>query len=268
MQNLKQRWGWFCSTLDSFLAENSPLKTCWAVNQILFIVEAYLSFKISLEEISILGQVLKMGQKVQNLAAAFAFWYCILDYDPVIFGWYQKKVILVLRSAGSTIRKPTKTESLENSILFSQNFTLGHSVLRAIQKLILMVGPVCLDNSQLKIKLHKYKAQNTKIQSTKYNKYIDTKIWTQERPALVLTKQPSQQYQTRGHSSSMSQSTIARQTLFLTKGKIARFPASDQEYRLSSKCQRGSDWLTPDDVTLRDIVTLKLAIVTSGRVEV
>ena len=116
--------------------------------------------------------------------------------------------------------------------------------------------------------------QNTKIhnvqqiQSTKYYKYKDTKIWTEERPALVLTKQPSQQYQTRGHSSSMSQSTIARQTLFLTKGKIARFPASDQEYRLSSKCQRGSDWLTPDDVTLRDIVTLRLAIVTSGRVEV
>ena len=67
--------------------------------------------------------------------------------------------------------------------------------------------------------------QNTKIhnvqqiQSTKYYKYKDTKIWTEERPALVLTKQPSQQYQTRGHSSSMSQSTIARQTLFPHKRK-------------------------------------------------
>ena len=67
--------------------------------------------------------------------------------------------------------------------------------------------------------------QNTKIhnvqqiQSTKYNKYKDTKIWTQERPALVLTKQPSPQYQTRGHSSSMSQSTIAKQTLFPHKRK-------------------------------------------------
>ena len=66
---------------------------------------------------------------------------------------------------------------------------------------------------------NKYEAQNTKIQSIKYNKYKVTKDWTQERPALVLTKQPSPQYQTRGHSSSMSQSTIAKQTLFSHKRK-------------------------------------------------